>query len=100
MSRVLKPASELSESSRRNRAWQHARYAERVLVNGNMVHPDAPHGQLRSYTIYGCRGPLCYAVNRHYAVTGKTTFPPAGAQQFNMNDCITFASDVYPDRRR
>jgi hypothetical protein len=98
--RTLRSANELSRKSVTSRAWQHARYAERVEINGLLVHPTAVHGRLRSYTSYGCRGPLCYATWKHYNATGETIFPQPANAQYNVNDCVTFQSDVYPDQRR
>lgn len=100
VSGVMKPDHLLSKKSLAMREWQHARYAERVKINGLLIHPDAPHGRLRSYTTYGCRGPLCYATQKHYSITGENSFPGVGATQCSVEDCVTFQSDVYPDRRR
>lgn len=99
MAKPLLPEHLLSKRSLTVRRWQHARYAERVKVNGNLVHPDSAHGQLRSYTSYGCRGPLCYATQRHYAATGETTFPGVGSGPCSLDDCVNFTSEVYPDLR-
>jgi hypothetical protein len=35
------------------------RYAERVLVDGLLIHPAATHGRFASYTNYGCRCVPC-----------------------------------------
>lgn len=41
------------------REWVAARSAERVAVDGRMVHPDAPHGTGNGYSAYRCRCELC-----------------------------------------
>jgi len=80
--------------------WQRDRYAERIVMNGFKVHPHGAHGQLRSYTAYGCRGPLCYATHKYYAETGVTQLPLVGNRQFTAHECATFTSEVYVDTRR
>lgn len=44
---------------------KNARLAARQVVDGRLVHPDAPHGNYSSYTNYGCRCDECRAANRH-----------------------------------
>jgi hypothetical protein len=40
--------------------WKTARRAERVLVNGRLVHPHAPtHGENSTYNNYGCHCGPC-----------------------------------------
>lgn len=95
----MKDMAELSRQAQNMRRWQHARYAERVLMSGRLVHPDAAHGQLRSYTSYGCRGSLCFVTWKNYSLTGETVLPIVGNQQFSAHDCVTFESDIYVDRR-
>lgn len=34
---------------------RYRRYDERVIVNGELIHPDAPHGLISAYTTWGCR---------------------------------------------
>lgn len=99
MVKPLRPEHLMTRQALRTRRWQQARYAERIEVDGNLVHPHSAHGQLRSYTSYGCRGPLCYATHRHYYRTGETSLPSVGSNQFTLDDCVTYASDVYPDTR-
>ncbi|MEV6219881.1 hypothetical protein [Nocardia sp. NPDC051833] len=41
------------------REWRAARAAERVEVNGRLVHPSAPHGTASAYVAYGCRCEPC-----------------------------------------
>ena len=91
---------EASAGTLRFRKWQHDRRAERILINGLWIHPHGAHGRLRSYTSYGCRGPLCFATWKHYDQTGEMSLPIVGNQQFSMEDCATFSSDVYPDTRK
>lgn len=100
MTGALKPESELTPTARTKRRWQQARRRERILVNGYRVHPHGAHGQLRSYTLYGCLGPLCYVTWKHYNMTGETVLPIVGAQQFDLDACVNFISSDYPDRRR
>lgn len=99
MVRPLKDESELSRGSRNTRRWQHSRYAERILVDGYLVHPTAAHGQLRAYTAYGCRGPLCYITQRHFANTGELSLPELKDMHLNMYDCVDFTHDEYKDER-
>lgn len=35
------------------------RYAQRVLIDGKLVHPDAPHGSQHAYSAYGCKCVPC-----------------------------------------
>ena len=79
--------------------WRNERRAERVLLNGHLVHPNAPHGRLGTYTTFSCRGPLCYAAWRHYKVTGECFLPDALYGRFTAEQCATHRSDVYPDNR-
>lgn len=46
------------------------RLAQRVIVDGRLVHPDARHGKATSYGNYGCRCELCAAAWRE-AVKAK-----------------------------
>lgn len=51
----------MSKSDRydRARALMLKRHAERVLVDGRLVHPDCVHGEDASYRHYGCRCVPC-----------------------------------------
>jgi hypothetical protein len=52
-----KPAptpSAVSQASLRQR-----RRAERILIDGRLVHPDAPHGRPVGYRHWGCQCELC-----------------------------------------
>lgn len=99
MPRSLSDESLLSPGSRNTRRWQHNRYAERVEVDGYLVHPSAAHGQLRAYTAYGCRGPLCFITQKHFSLTGETSLPELRGQHLNMYDCAEFTHDYYRDTR-
>ncbi|MFI7524535.1 hypothetical protein [Nocardia salmonicida] len=41
------------------REWSAARYAERVEIDGRLVHPHAEHGTASAYSVYGCRCEEC-----------------------------------------
>lgn len=43
------------------------RLAERVLIDGRMVHPRAPHGKKTGYVHWGCRCDPCTIANRRPA---------------------------------
>ena len=45
------------------RAERVARYAERELIDGRLVHPRAPHGTFSGYSYWGCRCELCTEAN-------------------------------------
>lgn len=99
MARRLRDESELSRGARNTRRWQHERYAERVEVDGYMVHPTAPHGQLRAYSAYGCRGPLCFFTQKHFGITGELCLPELNGVHLNMYDCVEFTHNYYKDTR-
>jgi hypothetical protein len=40
------------------------RLAQRVLVDGRLVHPHARHGEAASYHNWGCRCPACTEATR------------------------------------
>jgi hypothetical protein len=44
-------------------ARREALKAQRVLIDGRWVHPDAPHGRRHSYSEYWCRCIPCTAAN-------------------------------------
>lgn len=46
---------------KRAQRWEHM--AERVLVDGHLIHPSAPHGTRNGYGFYGCRCSSCRAIN-------------------------------------
>lgn len=48
------------EASARMRA---RRKTERILVNGKLIHPNAPHGTLTGRTNYSCQCDLCNKEN-------------------------------------
>ncbi|WP_194829258.1 hypothetical protein [Nocardia sp. XZ_19_231] len=52
------PAEPVSELERL-RAWRAARVAERVEIDGRLVHPDAVHGTASGYSVYSCRCEEC-----------------------------------------
>jgi hypothetical protein len=49
----------VTEASQKTLARKARRLAQRVSVNGRLVHPDAPHGKATAYSNYGCRCELC-----------------------------------------
>lgn len=46
-------------ASERVRSYQRARLAERIEVDGVLVHPNAPHGTVSGYNYWGCRCLSC-----------------------------------------
>jgi len=46
-----------------HKALLERRHAERVLIDGRLVHPDATHGLNSSYAGYGCRCIPCSAAH-------------------------------------
>lgn len=72
--------------------WRHARQAERVLIEGKLVHPSAPmHGRLHSYLSYGCKGPMCSAAYKHYRATGETKLPHVSyLRPLTVDDCLDY----------
>lgn len=54
-----------AECRNRNRtrcgANRKARWAERILIDSKLVHPNASHGTTNGYLNYGCRCGPCYA---------------------------------------
>jgi len=49
----------LAASRAASRARQQRLRAERVEVDGRLVHPRAPHGTHNGYTSWSCRCPPC-----------------------------------------
>lgn len=77
-----------------------ARLAERVELNGRLIHPGNTHGRINTYTALGCRGSMCYAAWRHYSTTGEGRLPEAVSELFSAEDCALHVSARYPDNRR
>ena len=48
-----------------------SRWAERILVDGRMVHPDAPHGTTTGYAHWGCRCIPCGDAQSLYKAMAK-----------------------------
>lgn len=48
------------------RKWRRERLNRRVLVDGDLVHPDADHGTYNAYTNYGCQCALCRTARAEY----------------------------------
>jgi hypothetical protein len=66
--------AEVPEAQKKPIVWGHQqqasvrlrRAAERVLVDGRMVHPDAPHGEMSGYKHWCCRcepGSTVYSIH-------------------------------------
>jgi len=51
------PCAEASAAANRDRDLR--RMAERVVVDGRLVHPDAPHGTMTGHRRFGCRCEHC-----------------------------------------
>lgn len=47
------------------RSLRQARHAERINVNGRLIHPNATHGTTTGYVYYGCQCEACTIANRH-----------------------------------
>lgn len=73
-------------SSRRRKTL----YAQRVLLDGFTVHPEASHGWYTAYTTWGCRGPMCRDAQRHYRATGEGSLPPERRGQSTTIECLTY----------
>lgn len=73
-----------------NTLYRHTRYAERVLLNGVLIHPGDRHGCLTKYNVYGCRGAMCRATHNHYRRTGQTSLPSALKTNYGAHDCATY----------
>lgn len=52
-------ASQAEKRAARDKARREERFAERVMVDGNLVHPEAKHGTIGGYTNFGCRCEPC-----------------------------------------
>lgn len=76
------------------RAWRAARYAERVELEGHLVHPVERHGYTHTYTTYGCRGPMCRASQGHYRRTGESALPDARVKNYTAVDCVLYRSNA------
>lgn len=84
VARQTKTPTEYSRDRRvRNRA-------ERVLLNGYLVHPNTDHGTVNAYTSYSCRGPLCRAAQRWYRETGDSVHPWAHMRRQSAEDCVRY----------
>ncbi len=46
-------------SRRKHETHRQRRMAERVLIDGRLVHPRAPHGTTNGYSYYSCRCTAC-----------------------------------------
>lgn len=60
-----------SEKYDRWKAGQARRYAQRVMVGGRLVHPNAVHGSNASYTGYGCR---CVPCSESHTVARRRSY--------------------------
>lgn len=49
----------MSDKSAYWRAYGESRRAERVLVDGIWINPNAPHGEVRGYKMYYCECQQC-----------------------------------------
>jgi hypothetical protein len=89
----------LAQPSSRNREhrenWRKARYAERVMIDGTLVHPTSPHGTAHSYISYGCRGPMCAAAQRWVRDTGESKLPDSMMEGREAEDCLMFSDPRY-----
>ena len=59
----VKPPRAAKGHRRTQAEWRKHYAAQRVMVDGKMVHPDAPHGTITGYSSYSCRCPKCSAEN-------------------------------------
>lgn len=50
---------EREEIRKRNLKYRNKHYAERILIDGKLVHPNAPHGTLGGYNYWGCKCEKC-----------------------------------------
>ena len=55
-----------AKRSRENAARSKERRAGRKLIDGRIVHPDAPHGKISGYINWGCHCEPCDDVGRAY----------------------------------
>lgn len=88
----FQPKSTSHAQAEANRRYQRSKQAERVLIDGALVHPTSSHGRLTSYNVYGCRGAMCRAAQRHYRQTGLTSLPNALRNTYTMYDCLDYKS--------
>lgn len=58
-----RPARPSTEASLAERSRRERRRAERVMVDGRLVHPGAPHGEPRSQKNWGCQCVPCSEAN-------------------------------------
>lgn len=96
---VMRALVERVEIRRRNsnansiRRYRERQYAQRVEIDGVLVHPHARHGYLTSYNVFGCRGAMCLASQRHYRRTGESSIPEARERDYSPEDCLDYKSD-------
>lgn len=89
---LAKPVPRNAEHSEN---WRKARYAERILLEGYLVHPSSPHGSAHSYISYGCRGPMCSAAQRWLRDTGESKLPDDVMEGRDAEDCLMFNDPRY-----
>jgi hypothetical protein len=58
-----KPKRDPNAPKRTQKEWRAELAAERVMVDGKMVHPNAPHGTITGYSSYSCRCQPCRTEN-------------------------------------
>lgn len=92
---VLLAKSTTARQSEHSANWRRKRYAERVLIDGTLVHPSSPHGSAHSYISYGCRGPMCAAAQRWIRDTGESQLPDAVMEGREAEDCLMFNDPRY-----
>lgn len=88
-----------SGNAESNRRWRERLYAERVVIAGMLIHPNAPHGRAHSYNSYGCRGPMCNAARLYYKRMGRghldLPLDIRGSVQPSPDDCVNFDIETF-----